>query len=1711
MSSKEEESKKADPELVDPGAEVEEEVELGSVVAQVSDDKIQWDIKLQALEQLGAMGPQYEKWAIKLFWEFLDDVGDDPEQMDIKKLRTKAVAILTDVAKNYLVAAGGEEETISSLLVRKVTELVKKESKRSKAKQAAKMEAELSAAREAKLVHDEVEIGLRERVAGFKEKIKELDESKIVKDMRLMAKETEAAMSLVKASEIALGTSEGELMATKQQHGQATRDLVNAREKLEQAQEVLQQFRDGSDDAVKSNVLLAQFAALRDQMTNQVTMLSEQMAKGNRAVVSTVKEQGEHVVQVLSSEISAKQHRSESMMEDIMGEFMASQQRLNSDGGEEKRERARQMHALQLQTDAEKRESLERKKVEIIKERMVHKEQMTVKSMLFHGFHEWVQHTALHLTMGLVDGSLVGTKSMEQVAPFSNMVLREKDDRGKSCIVPVLTTYARNGQDGQAGYDYDFSPAMPKGLVGLASGPSTLPKVSASENRTRGASASNVNLKMGLDTKPQDAKVQSSKRFETPRRGGSHKKPASGNTRLDEQAAQESPSKASVLATAIKQKRQQKTDAIRRRFQQEAWNEAQAEGNHHSWNAASEEDEFGEPTHFGTNAESDGEFDGSEDERVDDSARKEQVSQTVKDMLDMSANDGMGNDEDSGDESEEDAVYDAEMSEFLSNEMDLHVNPRAALSLCGTARIKVRAQFVLKLMALINTAYQRHLKGKSPQPNAIEKIVAMWEEAKERGFEVEKTTAMSKEVNAWQENAGMTGKNEGRRESMKSYQKEADRYYATHNNRYLAHADSMTLIQCYNFLRCKKVYEAMLFKTNAKTTSWHKQAEVFYRPDSDVKSKGLMEFAYITFGFPIGEAMDVDNKGFYVHERLPTHRGMRGRDYNRVLWHMRGVKFDEHGIPIIEPPKTTKPKRKSEASAEADVDEGLAEGEPVLGINSDEEDSSGTGVTKLKKTKAQKKRDQNNRRLSTAAEEAMSAELLAKDAALQREKDKLQREKDKGTRVYNKVLKDGQTELPDLDGTAAGGYASAHKFIARAKGNLYSALQQIAALEQQANVVDPDTKESVARAEVHWGEAVIFMEIVQNTVENDVKKQRKGYGFELSGEEWAEKVMELFWVEWFETYTEVEETDDASKLLRKELKSVWENCQFWYGTCPMRWLQLLRQMQAAGLKCGFIINERELKEKYLECALPSTPLFNGVSLPDVIKPYFDWSTPAEDELKLTGKVVKLWYQKGGLFADEPLNVGRNYSKLGRNTEMDCDKDCMPDKRGQLRPVPKHRRFKEWGFTAADRSRKARKAADASEVKSATRGKTTRAPALADGKKNAAGHIVPAWLAENFPTQVEDYKPKAAGKAEYSGSLPELPQEAWNWFYDHYPGDDKCVSNPAHNTATALALMAELDMKRCPCICGRRLPGGAVTGEDYTAVVTAADNKKLFKQIVAIQREKQKRWFSDDQDRNEVKEWANAQKRKVRVEFNRTMQERVTAAKPALTSDAATKGKSSLAASQLAAAQEGEAAEKEDVEEIESGVETEDGEKLECMSAVKAVRNKSACPKQGCNSLACDSCDDPRTVMDEYGETMTISGGKEVYESLLPELPEPEEESVAEQVASLSQWVTDEHAPMQQQTDDGGGGKGGKGRGGKGKGGKGKGGGGELNPYWCASRCPTTPTADALDMGAKAFPGLPRTRGSALGESLLQKKGDNEARTVDKAVSMKKFMRKTYHE
>jgi hypothetical protein len=81
------------------------------------------------------------------------------------------------------------------------------------------------------------------------------------------------------------------------------------------------------------------------------------------------------------------------------------------------------------------------------------------------------------------------------------------------------------------------------------------------------------------------------------------------------------------------------------------------------------------------------------------------------------------------------------------------------------------------------------------------------------------------------------------------------------------------------------------------------------------------------------------------------------------------------------------------------------------------------------------------------------------------------------------------------------------------------------------------------------------------------------------------------------------------------------------------------------------------------------------------------------------------------------------------------------------------------------------------------------------------------------------------------------------------------------------------------------------------------------------------------------------------------------------------------------------------------------------------------------------------------------------------------------------------------------------KGGKGKGGRRKGGKGEVN---LLRRGPTTPSADALDLSAEAFPGLPRPTGQVLGKSLLLKNKESEkTETVNKAANMNKFIRESW--
>jgi hypothetical protein len=148
--------------------------------------------------------------------------------------------------------------------------------------------------------------------------------------------------------------------------------------------------------------------------------------------------------------------------------------------------------------------------------------------------------------------------------------------------------------------------------------------------------------------------------------------------------------------------------------------------------------------------------------------------------------------------------------------------------------------------------------------------------------------------------------------------------------------------------------------------------------------------------------------------------------------------------------------------------------------------------------------------------------------------------------------------------------------------------------------------------------------------------------------------------------------------------------------------------------CGLNITDRQIKKKMLECNLPRTAIFNGLTLPTAIQPYFAYRAESEsddeddeDELALTPVIVQKWYNLGGLDGKAPLNTGKNKSLL-LSCEMDCNKPCMPDKSGTMKKVPYWRRTEMWGFSEEERSTKKKTGAltgDASE---------RRVPPAADG-------------------------------------------------------------------------------------------------------------------------------------------------------------------------------------------------------------------------------------------------------------------------------------------------------------------------------------------------------------------------------------------------------------
>ena len=160
--------------------------------------------------------------------------------MDITKLYESVMSNARAIAKNYLVAASVEGETLFSLVMKKLMEMVAKARKES----IKKMAGALRETQGKNLFLQKTQEGLKERTAGYQEAQDKQSNSALMKEVKEMRRTTELAQRKSESSMVALGTSEGDLLALKQQKGDEKKALEQVKKKLIKANEALKSYEE---------------------------------------------------------------------------------------------------------------------------------------------------------------------------------------------------------------------------------------------------------------------------------------------------------------------------------------------------------------------------------------------------------------------------------------------------------------------------------------------------------------------------------------------------------------------------------------------------------------------------------------------------------------------------------------------------------------------------------------------------------------------------------------------------------------------------------------------------------------------------------------------------------------------------------------------------------------------------------------------------------------------------------------------------------------------------------------------------------------------------------------------------------------------------------------------------------------------------------------------------------------------------------------------------------------------------------------------------------------------------------------------------------------------------------------------------------------------------------------------------------------------------
>ena len=131
--------------------------------------------------------------------------------MDIEELYASATSVATENTTNYLVAAGGNKESVFALVMDKMMEMVAKEREQSATRIAEELRNMVAKVKGENRFLLKTQEGLKKRIAGYQEAAKEQGDPTLLKKITALTREKEAAEVKAEATQLALYASDGDL------------------------------------------------------------------------------------------------------------------------------------------------------------------------------------------------------------------------------------------------------------------------------------------------------------------------------------------------------------------------------------------------------------------------------------------------------------------------------------------------------------------------------------------------------------------------------------------------------------------------------------------------------------------------------------------------------------------------------------------------------------------------------------------------------------------------------------------------------------------------------------------------------------------------------------------------------------------------------------------------------------------------------------------------------------------------------------------------------------------------------------------------------------------------------------------------------------------------------------------------------------------------------------------------------------------------------------------------------------------------------------------------------------------------------------------------------------------------------------------------------------------------------------------------------------